>query len=155
MSVRKASRGKFTAEVGETTYLVVPDGKDPDPSHAIPSQDWFDKVTKLAQWRNDKGEQRGDLLFSVHGYNMSESEVIERHRLLANGLNDVGFKGLVVSFDWPSDDKALAYLLTDTKPNLPQCGSCLRGLRIFLKTKTGLPDEYPCIRTFHRCLCFN
>ena len=118
MSVRKASRGKFTAEVGETTYLVVPDGKDPDPSHAIPSQDWFDKVTKLAQWRNDKGEQRGDLLFSVHGYNMSESEVIERHRLLADGLNDVGSKGLVVSFDWPSDDKALAYLSDRHKAKL-------------------------------------
>ncbi|CAM6913138.1 Alpha/beta hydrolase [Enterobacter asburiae] len=110
MSVRKASRGKFTADIGGTSYLVVPDGEDPSPDHAIPEQKWFDQVTQGAQWKNEKGEKRGDLLFSVHGYNMSESEVIERHRLLANGLSDIGFKGIVVSFDWPSDDKALAYL---------------------------------------------
>jgi esterase/lipase superfamily enzyme len=66
-------------------------------------------------------EKRGDLLFAAHGYNMSESEVIERHRLLANGLADIGFKGMVVSFDWPSDDKALAYLADRHKANSLPC----------------------------------
>lgn len=28
MSVRKVSRGQFTADIGNTSYLVVPDGKD-------------------------------------------------------------------------------------------------------------------------------
>jgi hypothetical protein len=41
---------------------------------------------------------------------MSESEVMERHRRLKGDLLSLGFKGVVVSFDWPSDDKALAYL---------------------------------------------
>ncbi|EMV7409520.1 TPA: alpha/beta hydrolase [Enterobacter soli] len=118
MSVRKVSRGQFTADIGNTSYLVVPDGKDPSPGHAIPAQEWFDKVTNGAKWTNDKGQKRGDLLFAAHGYNMSESEVIERHRLLANGLADIGFKGMVVSFDWPSDDKALAYLADRHKAKL-------------------------------------
>ncbi len=110
MSVRKISRSKFTDEIGDTHYLAVPDGETPSPKYAIPMQEWFEQVTKGARWKNENGEARGDLLFSVHGYNMNEVEVIERHRLLANGLFECGFKGMVVSFDWPSDDSALAYL---------------------------------------------
>jgi esterase/lipase superfamily enzyme len=88
----------------------VPDGKDPAPAHAISPKKWFLTVTKAAVWKNQAGELRGDLLFSIHGYNMSSDEVIERHRRLSDGLSACGFRGVVVSFDWPSDDKALAYL---------------------------------------------
>ncbi|MFV0284015.1 MAG: alpha/beta hydrolase [Castellaniella sp.] len=110
MSVRAVRDNAFTAHVGETRYLVVPDGKDPGPSHAVTPKRWFAAISKAAVWKNAQGERRGDLLFSVHGYNMSSAEVIERHRRLADGLTFCGFKGVVVSFDWPSDDKALAYL---------------------------------------------
>lgn len=110
MSVRAVKDEQFIAEPGETRYLEVPDGMDPLPAHAIPQAQWIAAVQKAAAWKNDQGEQRGDLLFSIHGYNMSEKEVIERHRRLASGLQDCGFKGVVVSFDWPSDNKALAYL---------------------------------------------
>ena len=41
---------------------------------------------------------------------MNGAEVIQRHRRLRDDLAGLGFKGVVVSFDWPSDDKALAYL---------------------------------------------
>lgn len=110
MSVRAVQDGEFTADVGDTKFLVVPDGQDPSPAHAITRDKWFSAVTKAAVWRNSDGETRGDLVFSAHGYNMSESEVIQRHRRLAGGFLACGFKGVVVSFDWPSDNKALAYL---------------------------------------------
>src|SRR5215470_14641322 len=35
---------------------------------------------------------------------------MQRHRSIKSGLDAIGFKGVVVSFDWPSDDQALAYL---------------------------------------------
>jgi esterase/lipase superfamily enzyme len=86
---------------------------------------------------------------------MSESEVIERHRLLANGLNDIGFKGLVVSFDWPSDDKALAYLSDRHKAKLTAMRLMSEGIAYLSENKNRTAHEYPCIRAFHRCLCFN
>lgn len=110
MSVRAVEGGKFVAEVGATQYLVVPDENDPSPTNAVTPAAWFKAVRKASVWRNADREERGDILFIVHGYNMSEAEVMERHRRLKDDLLAEGFKGVIVSFDWPSDDKALAYL---------------------------------------------
>ena len=41
---------------------------------------------------------------------MSVADVIQRHRRLKEDLMALGFKGVIASFDWPSDDKALAYV---------------------------------------------
>lgn len=110
MSVRAVDGSAFAAEIGATRYLLVPSPETPGPQHAVEPKDWFDAVVRAGTWKNDRGEPRGDILFTVHGYNMSEAEVIDRHRALRGGLEALGFKGVVVSFDWPSDDKALAYL---------------------------------------------
>jgi len=111
VSIRAVKKGKFSDDIGDTLYLVVPDGQLPDPSHAVSADKWFAAVQKAASWKNpDNKEPRGDLLFYVHGYNMTKDEVIQRHRRLADGLSACGFKGAVASFDWPSDDRALAYL---------------------------------------------
>jgi esterase/lipase superfamily enzyme len=69
---------------------------------------------------------------------MSESEVIERHRLLANGLADIGFKGMVVSFDWPIDDKALAYLADRHKAKLTAMRLMTEGIAYVSEKQTGL-----------------
>ena len=111
MSVRAVEDGEFVAEVGDTRFLIVPDNSDPSPDQAIANDDWFNRVRQAAVWHEAGSEQRGDILFVVHGYNMSETEVMQRHRRLKQDLSDAGFKGVVVSFDWPSDDKTLAYLL--------------------------------------------
>src|SRR5450830_1001372 len=92
MSVRAVENGAFTDEVGPTQFLVVPAGHLPSPSHAVLAATWYSMVLAAAAWKNDNGEERGDILFIAHGYNMSESEVIERHRLLANDLLDLKFK---------------------------------------------------------------
>ncbi len=110
MSVRAVQDGRFIPKVGPTRYLFVPDGELPDPGHAVSAARWFKAVREAAVWLNEAGQSRGDLLFMVHGYNMSEAEVMDRHRLLQAGLKAEGFKGVLASFDWPSDDKALAYL---------------------------------------------
>lgn len=110
LSVRAVRSGAFVAEVGPSKFLAVPPDQSPAPSQAITQAAWYKAVRAAAAWQNDRGEPRGDLLFFVHGYNMSADEAIDRHRRLKADLLALGFKGVVVSFDWPSDDKTLAYL---------------------------------------------
>lgn len=110
LSVRAVRNGAFVADVGPSKFLVVPPGQTPAPAQAIAPAAWYKAVRAAAAWQNAQGEARGDLLFLVHGYNLSVAEVIQRHRRLREDLMALGFKGVLVSFDWPSDDKALAYL---------------------------------------------
>jgi len=110
MSVRAVRAGRFVADVGQPRFLMVPDGEDPLPGDAVAASGWYKAVRARSVWQNAQGEERGDILFIVHGYNMSETEVMQRHRRLTQDLRTLGFLGVVVSFDWPSDDKALAYL---------------------------------------------
>lgn len=110
LSVRAVRNGAFVADVGPSKFLVVPPGQAPAPAQAITPAAWYQAVRAAAAWQNAQGEARGDLLFLVHGYNLSAVEVIQRHRRLQEDLRALDFRGVVVSFDWPSDDKALAYL---------------------------------------------
>jgi len=110
MSVRAIQDGLFVPDVGPTTFLAVPDGADPDPRQAIAALDWYGKVQSAGEWKNSRGEARGDILFVVHGYNESEQEVMDRHRRIRDGLAAFNFKGVIVSFDWPCGNSALAYL---------------------------------------------
>ena len=52
----------------------------------------------------------GNVLVFVHGYNNRIDDVMERHNLLQAGLGAAGYKGAIVSFDWPSDESTLNYL---------------------------------------------
>ncbi len=110
MCTRAVSKGQFVAKVGPTRYLKVAAGSTPSPEHEIAASAWYKSVRADAAWTNSKGEPRGDVLFIVHGYNMDVTDVIARHRRLRDDLVALGFKGVVASFDWPSDDNALAYL---------------------------------------------
>jgi hypothetical protein len=120
MSVRGVSDGAFDDTVGSTQFLIVPDGVNPAP---IPPQiaapaDWFKQVIDSGKWTNTDGKARGDILFIVHGYNNSESDVMTRHRQIKQGLAANNFKGVVVSFDWPCGTDALAYLIDRHKAKL-------------------------------------
>ena len=110
LSVRAVRSGAFVAEVGPSKFLAVPADQSPAPAQAITQAAWYKAVRAAAVWQNHRGESRGDVLFVVHGYNMSVDEAIARHRRLKGDLLALGFKGVIVSFDWPSDDNALAYL---------------------------------------------
>ncbi len=110
LSVRAVRNGAFIADVGPSKFLVVPPEQSPNPTQAITPSAWYKAVRHATVWQNEQGDARGDLLFVVHGYNMSVADVIQRHRRLKDDLIALGFKGVLVSFDWPSDDKAIAYL---------------------------------------------
>ncbi|MEM9432341.1 MAG: alpha/beta fold hydrolase [Pseudomonadota bacterium] len=46
-----------------------------------------------------------DVLIHVHGFNTTVPTMLKRHTKIEAGLKDKGFKGVVVSYDWPNRGK--------------------------------------------------
>ncbi|MFB3894691.1 MAG: alpha/beta hydrolase [bacterium] len=113
MCTRAVENGQFVPKPGKTVYLIVPEGKHPMPEHKIKAKLWLDKLRKAAIWgpdsRNPKFD-RGDLLIYIHGYDNTQEVMMQRHATLKQNLIEAGYKGELMSFDWPSDNKALNYL---------------------------------------------
>ena len=110
---RETSGNSFIPEPGTTTFLKVPGTAPiPKPSHAANVDAWIREMFKQAIWGKDSrtGAPRGDILVFVHGYNNEQDIVMRRQRRLKADLATAGFKGAVVSFDWPSANMALNYL---------------------------------------------
>ncbi len=110
--VRRAGGGKparFEAEPGLTRFLFVPPDQLPTPDHQVQPTRWFGEAMGRAMALSDDGKS-GDILVFVHGYNNSFDDVMTRHRLLQADLGAAGFRGIVVTFGWPSDTSALGYL---------------------------------------------
>ena len=109
---RNVSKGAFGNEVGRSRFLAVPDAaEDAVPSHNVTPKSWFDRVIFEAKTgKAPNGEVLGDILIYIHGFNNSTRDMLTRLRLIRKGLEANGFKGVVVAFDWPSADTALAYL---------------------------------------------
>lgn len=113
MCTRAVRGSKFLAEPGPTLYLQVPAGEKPAPTHAVRRDVWVKRLRKASVWGPDARvarRERGDILIFIHGYNNSQAEVMKRHDRLAVDLGTAGFKGAVLSFDWPSEAMALNYL---------------------------------------------
>jgi esterase/lipase superfamily enzyme len=138
MSVRAVRNGLFVAETGDVTYLRVPANALPSPSQKVSSKHWCQAVRAASEWKNISGQARGDILFLVHGYNLSEIEVMHRHRRIKQGLAELQFKGVVVSFDWPSDNNALAYLNDRHRAKQSAFALVDRGIRYLSAVQT--PD---------------
>lgn len=112
ISARRVSRNKeFEAEPGKPRFLKAPRDRLPDPSDEIPAARWVDEVRDAADGSKDtRIGERGDVLIFVHGYNNDMRSVTNRQNFLTDDLAAEGFKGIVVSFDWPSDNSTLNYL---------------------------------------------
>jgi pimeloyl-ACP methyl ester carboxylesterase len=111
-SARNVRSGAFGSGPGPVKYLEVPENHtDPTPGHAIGLRAWFDKVIEIAKTNvNSRGMPVGDVLIYVHGFNNDPATVLVRHRAIRKGLEQQGYAGAVVSFDWPSASSALNYL---------------------------------------------
>lgn len=105
ISTRSILNGTFSSEPGPTRFLKVPDSKSPDPSHEISRSAFIEEVvgTPAAQ----KCE---DIVVFVHGYNVTQAELISRHRSIRSGLVKAGYNGEFLSFDWPAKGNAANYL---------------------------------------------
>jgi hypothetical protein len=111
---RNTQAGAFGTDPGPTKYLEIPSGDtQPSPNHAMQRRGWFDRVTADAQkgqGQNAQGEPLGDVLIYVHGFNVSQEIMLDRHRRIKAGLKADGYMGAVVSFDWPCSNSAINYL---------------------------------------------
>jgi len=101
---------KFGDENAPCSYLLVPGGEELHPRQSVKNPNlWAKRVIAEAR-RGVKKPAHGHVLFFVHGYNNSPKTVLERHRRIRDDLAREGFKGVVVSFDWPSGDIGPFYL---------------------------------------------
>lgn len=94
--------GNFGNEPGKTTFLKVPETE----AIFLPSH-----KTSLSEFFNDIiNEQQENIIVFIHGYNNEDAGVLDRHRTLKKGFENVGFTGDLITFAWPSNDNALLYL---------------------------------------------
>jgi len=134
--VRNVKKGKFGNEPGATYFLDVPSASQKIlPAHrAGKKKAWFKRVLKEAMVDTGAdGTGYGDILVFVHGYNNDQKIVLKRHRIIRKSLREVGYKGVVVSFDWPSADSALNYLedRTDAKTTaIKLVDDCIRAFAL-------------------------
>lgn len=114
MCARKVSTDgtHFENDPSPTSYLLVPDGELPLPSQAISATEWANRlIAQATRGHTSTGARIGDILVFIHGFNNGQDIVMQRHRRLRDDLAALGFDGVVASFDWPSKDDALAYLV--------------------------------------------
>lgn len=106
------SDGQFGAEPGELRFLSVkPGATDYGPGHAISRERWRTAVIKAADGVEDEiTGKSGNVLIFLHGYNNDREAVLWRTRELQSTLSAAGWQGVVVAFDWPSDNSTLGYL---------------------------------------------
>ena len=111
ISARNVKKGDFEAEPGKIRYLKVPEKELAKPSHEIPVAQWIEEVRDLADGIADKRiVEGGDVLIFVHGYNNDARVIRDRQLQIGRDFLSEGWKGVVVSFDWPSDNSTLNYL---------------------------------------------
>lgn len=111
LTTRQAEGGKFTSEPGEPMYLRTPRGRDCAPKDAIDKKRWLLEVRDLADGVADGvWSEFGDVLVFVHGYNNSIAEIRQRQELLQDDLLAEGWKGIVISYDWPCAEETFNYL---------------------------------------------
>ncbi len=110
LSTRRAENGLLGFKQGSVKYLAIPETKDvPSLEHQIRSADsWFRKASAAAILPGET--TRGHVVLLVHGYNVDATEMLKHHRNVSSKLRKQGFKGLCVSFDWPSDGTVVGYL---------------------------------------------
>jgi pimeloyl-ACP methyl ester carboxylesterase len=77
-----------------------------------PQKRWADKIMANFPLQPVGGVMRrtGEILFLVHGFNVSAADALAFHRKCEQNLRDAQWDGLVISFDWPSDGLVFAYL---------------------------------------------
>ncbi len=109
ISLRKADGSDG---IGPVRYLVFDDAVSP--AREVRPDRWRDQiVASFPTTTNvDRGNPRrtGDILFFVHGFNVSEQAARRSHLDYVSRLAAQGWAGRLISYDWPSEGLVFAYL---------------------------------------------
>lgn len=142
--VRRIKNGVFDPEPsqpGLARLLTVPsDAADISTDHETQTKRaWTEAV--IAEGKTGTSEHSGgpvgDIVVYVHGFNTRTKVMLERHRKIKKHLKAAGFKGAVVSFDWPSDNKAINYLEDRRDAKTSAIKLVDHGVRRFLEYQTA------------------
>ncbi|MEM7472109.1 MAG: alpha/beta fold hydrolase [Pseudomonadota bacterium] len=100
-----ASKKRFSNAVSKPMRYVSVIDTAPGPDG------WSGQMRKRDDWLAEVQAAGGDrdVLIYVHGFNTSQHDMLTRAILIENGLRKHGFRGALVSFDWPSDGSVIAY----------------------------------------------
>lgn len=102
ITTRSLNNGKFTNNPGVTRYLRVErNDAGQEVAHFLAAGAWAAEVLAAAAGNG--------VLIHVHGFNVRQPLMLERHGLIRAGLAAHGFGGVVVSFDWPANGIVFDY----------------------------------------------
>lgn len=107
LCVRNLQKGEFGGDVGPMRYLMVPDEALPLPEHAVSRSDWLAAVQQEASGGAEAPPAGAAVLVLVHGHGSGAPDNLWRHRRLQTDLRELGYRGAVVSFDWPCSQEPL------------------------------------------------
>lgn len=144
------ARGRFVAEPGDTRYLKVPRGlRQYDPSFEVKSaQRWRLAVRAAADGVEDEiTGSSGDVLVFVHGYNNDMEAVTWRTETLQDTLTAQGWRGVVIAFDWPSDNSTLNYL--EDRSDAAAVAERMVDDAVRLLVEARADTEHPCSLNIH------
>lgn len=106
-SVRARSGDHYSNKMGAARYLAIPGNVgQPARQHEIPQSQWISRIQAEA---GATATENGHIVVFVHGFNIEQYQMLERHRKIRTGLEAHGFNGVVISYDWPSDGSVLGY----------------------------------------------
>jgi esterase/lipase superfamily enzyme len=114
VTARLVRGGAFRPQPGPVRFLKVPDASSTfTPAEVVASpKAWANEIIALANGDENPNSisPTGDVLIYVHGYNNDPPIVLQRLRQLRADLRAEGWRGVVIAFDWPSDNQVLNYL---------------------------------------------
>ena len=152
ISCRDVHNKKFVAEPGPTRFLKVPASADEiSPTHEVKSGAvWRRNVIAAADGVEDEiTGSTGNVLVFVHGYNNTTRSVLSRTRTLAKTLQDAGWVGHVIAFDWPSDNSTLNYLEDRTDAAQTALQLTQDALTLMVEAQDPQDGAPPCTLNVH------
>ena len=129
-----------TDGVGPPRYITFDDAVAPETE--LGRDTWAAQIMAPLLTRSNSPAgpltKTGDILFFVHGFNVTHQAARVSHLKIANALKAAGWTGTVVSYDWPSDGLVFAYL--PDRANARAAASALITFGIGLLQAKQTPD---------------
>lgn len=118
--------------VGPARYLTFDDATVPP--RQLAAQDWLNRIIAsfppVAGASPGNPNRTGEVLFFVHGFNVSGEAARNSHLNYVDRLAAAGWHGLLVSFDWPSDGLVFAYLADRANARAAASGLITSGVAL-------------------------
>jgi pimeloyl-ACP methyl ester carboxylesterase len=122
-----------SAGLGPTQYLAFDDAVTPP--MVMKPDDWVTAVMAGFPPAAPGQRRTGDILFFVHGFNVSHQSTVTSHLNNVAALAQAGWTGRVISYDWPSDGLTFAYVPDRFNARAAASGLVSSGIALLEKTQ--------------------